>query len=199
MFGIVPLAKVRGLWGWVGSPGPWGRRSLECPGLPHGSSRSPAQAGRLYSSLAALMLQQHGRYQRGSPSEICCQCAHLSPQPEEKQKAAQQFTKLQTAMKVLGISPDEQKACWLILAAIYHLGAAGATRGNRAVDPSSLAGHLESWRGPSPLAVGPGPAQTHLLSDTPLWLVPLPRPLHQSRSLQTPGEASLPRTARGLD
>nr|XP_013007567.1 unconventional myosin-XVIIIa isoform X4 [Cavia porcellus] len=48
--------------------------------------------------------------------------------PEEKQKAAQQFSKLQTAMKVLGISSDEQKACWLILAAIYHLGAAGATR-----------------------------------------------------------------------
>ncbi|TEA28513.1 hypothetical protein DBR06_SOUSAS2010148, partial [Sousa chinensis] len=50
--------------------------------------------------------------------------------PEEKQKAAQQFSKLQAAMKVLGISPDEQKACWLILAAIYHLGAAGATKGN---------------------------------------------------------------------
>ncbi|XP_030892084.1 unconventional myosin-XVIIIa isoform X6 [Leptonychotes weddellii] len=48
--------------------------------------------------------------------------------PEEKQKAAQQFSKLQTAMKVLGISTDEQKACWLILAAIYHLGAAGATK-----------------------------------------------------------------------
>ncbi|XP_027622916.1 unconventional myosin-XVIIIa isoform X3 [Tupaia chinensis] len=48
--------------------------------------------------------------------------------PEEKQKAAQQFSKLQAAMKVLGISPDEQKACWLILAAIYHLGAAGATK-----------------------------------------------------------------------
>uniref|UniRef100_A0A8C5KVX8 Unconventional myosin-XVIIIa n=1 Tax=Jaculus jaculus TaxID=51337 RepID=A0A8C5KVX8_JACJA len=48
--------------------------------------------------------------------------------PEEKQKAAQQFSKLQTAMKVLAISPDEQKACWLILAAIYHLGAAGATK-----------------------------------------------------------------------
>nr|XP_017533670.1 unconventional myosin-XVIIIa isoform X13 [Manis javanica] len=47
---------------------------------------------------------------------------------EEKQKAAQQFSKLQTAMKVLGISPDEQKACWLILASIYHLGAAGATK-----------------------------------------------------------------------
>ncbi|XP_032313466.1 unconventional myosin-XVIIIa isoform X16 [Camelus ferus] len=48
--------------------------------------------------------------------------------PEEKQKAAQQFSKLQAAMKVLGISPDEQKVCWLILAAIYHLGAAGATK-----------------------------------------------------------------------
>uniref|UniRef100_A0A7N4PA22 Myosin motor domain-containing protein n=1 Tax=Sarcophilus harrisii TaxID=9305 RepID=A0A7N4PA22_SARHA len=48
--------------------------------------------------------------------------------PEEKQKAAQQFSKLQAAMKVLGISPDEQKACWFILAAIYHLGAAGATK-----------------------------------------------------------------------
>ncbi|XP_072603954.1 unconventional myosin-XVIIIa isoform X6 [Vulpes vulpes] len=51
--------------------------------------------------------------------------------PEEKQKAAQQFSKLQTAMKVLGISLDEQKACWLILAAIYHLGAAGATKAGR--------------------------------------------------------------------
>ncbi|XP_064438977.1 unconventional myosin-XVIIIa isoform X5 [Mirounga angustirostris] len=51
--------------------------------------------------------------------------------PEEKQKAAQQFSKLQTAMKVLGISTDEQKACWLILAAIYHLGAAGATKAGR--------------------------------------------------------------------
>ncbi|XP_076138238.1 unconventional myosin-XVIIIa isoform X7 [Alosa pseudoharengus] len=48
--------------------------------------------------------------------------------PEDKQKAAQQFTKLQAAMKVLGISADEQKALWLILGAIYHLGAAGATK-----------------------------------------------------------------------
>ncbi|XP_054989977.1 unconventional myosin-XVIIIa isoform X3 [Sorex araneus] len=48
--------------------------------------------------------------------------------PEEKQKATQQFSKLQAAMKVLGISPDEQRVCWLLLAAIYHLGAAGATK-----------------------------------------------------------------------
>uniref|UniRef100_A0A3B4DPB6 Unconventional myosin-XVIIIa-like n=1 Tax=Pygocentrus nattereri TaxID=42514 RepID=A0A3B4DPB6_PYGNA len=51
--------------------------------------------------------------------------------PEDKQKAAQQFTKLQAAMKVLGISAEEQKALWLILGAIYHLGAAGATKAGR--------------------------------------------------------------------
>ncbi|XP_056613682.1 unconventional myosin-XVIIIa isoform X4 [Triplophysa dalaica] len=47
---------------------------------------------------------------------------------EDKQKSSQQFTKLQAAMKVLGISSEEQKALWLILGAIYHLGAAGATK-----------------------------------------------------------------------
>uniref|UniRef100_A0A3Q2YYD5 Myosin XVIIIA n=1 Tax=Hippocampus comes TaxID=109280 RepID=A0A3Q2YYD5_HIPCM len=51
--------------------------------------------------------------------------------PEDKQRASQQFTKLQAAMKVLGISPEEQKALWLILGAIYHLGAAGATKAGR--------------------------------------------------------------------
>uniref|UniRef100_A0A9J8D903 Myosin XVIIIAa n=1 Tax=Cyprinus carpio carpio TaxID=630221 RepID=A0A9J8D903_CYPCA len=51
--------------------------------------------------------------------------------PEEKQKATQQFTKLQAAMKVLGISAEEQKTVWLILGAIYHLGAAGATKVGR--------------------------------------------------------------------
>lgn len=32
-------------------------------------------------------------------------------------------------MKVLSISAEEQKALWLILGAVYHLGAAGATKG----------------------------------------------------------------------
>lgn len=50
-------------------------------------------------------------------------------QPEEKQRASQQFSKLQAAMRVLGINTDEQRAFWLILGAIYHLGAAGATKG----------------------------------------------------------------------
>ncbi|XP_077168399.1 unconventional myosin-XVIIIa isoform X11 [Paroedura picta] len=48
--------------------------------------------------------------------------------PEEKQKAAQQFSKLQAAMKVMGLSGEEQKAFWLVLGAVYHLGAAGATK-----------------------------------------------------------------------
>ncbi|NWS21962.1 MY18A protein, partial [Pachyramphus minor] len=51
--------------------------------------------------------------------------------PEEKQKATQQFSKLLAAMKVMGISGDEQKAFWLVLGAIYHLGAAGATKAGR--------------------------------------------------------------------
>lgn len=52
----------------------------------------------------------------------------LHVQAEEKQRASQQFSKLQAAMKVLGISADEQRALWLVLGAIYHLGAAGATK-----------------------------------------------------------------------
>ncbi|XP_074535375.1 unconventional myosin-XVIIIa isoform X3 [Halichoeres trimaculatus] len=51
--------------------------------------------------------------------------------PEDKQRSSQQFTKLQAAMKVLGISSEEQKALWLILGAVYHLGAAGATKVGR--------------------------------------------------------------------
>ncbi|KAM4797256.1 unconventional myosin-XVIIIa isoform 3-T3 [Rhinophrynus dorsalis] len=47
---------------------------------------------------------------------------------EDKQKAAQLFGKLQAAMKILGISSEEQKAFWLILGSIYHLGSAGATK-----------------------------------------------------------------------
>ncbi|XP_055022688.1 LOW QUALITY PROTEIN: unconventional myosin-XVIIIa-like [Boleophthalmus pectinirostris] len=64
---------------------------------------------------------------------------------EDKQRSSQQFTKLQAAMKVLGFSSDEQKALWLILGGIYHLGAAGATKGkklklNRIIDTKSAYG-----------------------------------------------------------
>ncbi|XP_077963548.1 unconventional myosin-XVIIIa isoform X10 [Gasterosteus aculeatus] len=50
---------------------------------------------------------------------------------EDKQRTSQLFSKLQAAMKVLGISGDEQRAFWLVLGAIYHLGSAGATKAGR--------------------------------------------------------------------
>lgn len=51
------------------------------------------------------------------------------PQPEDKQKAAAAFSRLRGAMELLGISEGEQQAIWRVLAAIYHLGAAGACKG----------------------------------------------------------------------
>ncbi|XP_035767250.1 unconventional myosin-XVIIIa-like [Neolamprologus brichardi] len=61
--------------------------------------------------------------------------------PEDKQRSLQHFTKLQAAMKVLGISSEEQKAIWLILGAIYHLGAAGATKDGDEVGRRQFARH----------------------------------------------------------
>ncbi|GAB1290007.1 Myosin XVIIIb [Apodemus speciosus] len=51
--------------------------------------------------------------------------------PEDKQKAATAFSRLRGAMELLGISEREQQAIWRVLAAIYHLGAAGACKVGR--------------------------------------------------------------------
>ncbi|XP_023599217.1 unconventional myosin-XVIIIb [Myotis lucifugus] len=51
--------------------------------------------------------------------------------PEDKQRAAAAFAQLQGAMATLGISESEQRAIWRVLAAIYHLGAAGACKVGR--------------------------------------------------------------------
>ncbi|XP_053444952.1 unconventional myosin-XVIIIb isoform X2 [Nycticebus coucang] len=51
--------------------------------------------------------------------------------PEDKQKAAAAFAQLQGAMEILDISESEQRAIWRVLAAIYHLGAAGACKVGR--------------------------------------------------------------------
>ncbi|XP_069850333.1 unconventional myosin-XVIIIb [Dipodomys merriami] len=51
--------------------------------------------------------------------------------PEDKQKAAAGFARLRAAMDALGISQGEQRAVWRVLAAIYHLGAAGACKVGR--------------------------------------------------------------------
>ncbi|KAK7929717.1 hypothetical protein WMY93_006112 [Mugilogobius chulae] len=50
---------------------------------------------------------------------------------EEKQRASVAFTKLLSAMETLGFSLSEQKAIWHVLAGIYHLGAAGASKVGR--------------------------------------------------------------------
>ncbi|XP_014109148.1 PREDICTED: unconventional myosin-XVIIIb [Pseudopodoces humilis] len=51
--------------------------------------------------------------------------------PEDKQRAAVAFSQLRAAMGTLGITAEEQAAVWRILAAIYHLGAAGACKVGR--------------------------------------------------------------------
>lgn len=61
----------------------------------------------------------------------------VCPQMEEKQRASVAFSKLLTAMETLGFSASEQKAIWHVLAAIYHLGAAGACKGNNHSPSSS--------------------------------------------------------------
>ncbi|XP_053136129.1 unconventional myosin-XVIIIb isoform X2 [Hemicordylus capensis] len=50
---------------------------------------------------------------------------------EEKQKALAAFLQLQAAMETLGVTVEEQKAIWRVLAGIYHLGAAGACKVGR--------------------------------------------------------------------
>ncbi|XP_072921995.1 unconventional myosin-XVIIIb-like isoform X3 [Hemitrygon akajei] len=50
---------------------------------------------------------------------------------EEKQRASLAFSKLLTAMEMLGFTSDEQKAIWHVLAGIYHLGAAGVCKVGR--------------------------------------------------------------------
>ncbi|XP_046283277.1 unconventional myosin-XVIIIb isoform X4 [Marmota monax] len=51
--------------------------------------------------------------------------------PEDKQKAGAAFAQLRGAMETLGISESEQRAIWRVLAAIYHLGVAGACKVGR--------------------------------------------------------------------
>ncbi|XP_023703143.1 unconventional myosin-XVIIIa isoform X2 [Cryptotermes secundus] len=48
---------------------------------------------------------------------------------EDKQKAMLEFARVCTAMQALGFSEAESKVIWSVLAAIYHLGIAGAVKG----------------------------------------------------------------------
>lgn len=53
----------------------------------------------------------------------------FSQKLEERQRAQEEFGKICNALNVLGVSEGEQKALWSVLAAIYHLGFAGAVKG----------------------------------------------------------------------
>uniref|UniRef100_UPI00358EC0ED unconventional myosin-XVIIIa isoform X3 n=1 Tax=Myxine glutinosa TaxID=7769 RepID=UPI00358EC0ED len=58
---------------------------------------------------------------------------HLPSKPEDCQRLTLQFARLVAAMCFLGISTEEQHVIWQVLAALYHLGAAGAcSAGGRA-------------------------------------------------------------------
>ena len=50
-------------------------------------------------------------------------------QAEDRQKAAVNFARLLAALESLGIAENDSRCLWSILAAIYHLGVAGAIRG----------------------------------------------------------------------
>ncbi|XP_025090259.1 unconventional myosin-XVIIIa-like isoform X3 [Pomacea canaliculata] len=53
----------------------------------------------------------------------------LLPSPEDRQQAANKFGCVQQAFQSIGASEEETKAVYCILAAIYHLGIAGASKG----------------------------------------------------------------------
>lgn len=55
---------------------------------------------------------------------------HLLQKHEDKQRAQQEFIKTCVAFQALGISNGEQKVIFSVLAAIFHLGCAGAVKGN---------------------------------------------------------------------
>uniref|UniRef100_A0A8C4R2D0 Uncharacterized protein n=1 Tax=Eptatretus burgeri TaxID=7764 RepID=A0A8C4R2D0_EPTBU len=58
---------------------------------------------------------------------------HLPSKPDDCQRLTLQFARLVAAMCFLGISTEEQHVVWQVLAALYHLGAAGAcSAGGRA-------------------------------------------------------------------
>lgn len=48
---------------------------------------------------------------------------------EDKQRAQNEFMKVCNGFGVLGISEQDQKVVWCVLAAVFHLGCAGAVKG----------------------------------------------------------------------
>lgn len=55
---------------------------------------------------------------------------NLHQKHEDKQRMQTEFVKICSAMLALGISEQEQKVLWAVLAALYHLGNASAAKGD---------------------------------------------------------------------
>ncbi|XP_058473212.1 unconventional myosin-XVIIIb-like [Solea solea] len=81
--------------------------------------------------LAGLSTEMRTELQLHQLPEVNSFCIVNPTKVEEKQRASVAFTKLLTAMETLGFTASEQKAIWHVLAAIYHLGAAGSCRVGR--------------------------------------------------------------------
>ena len=60
----------------------------------------------------------------------CNELIDRSLQAEDRQKAAVNFARLLAALESLGIADNDSRCLWSILAAVYHLGVAGAVRGS---------------------------------------------------------------------
>ena len=54
---------------------------------------------------------------------------NLHQKHEDKQRLQAEFGKICTSFHVLGVNEQDQKILWCVLAAIYHLGCASASKG----------------------------------------------------------------------
>jgi myosin-18 len=63
-------------------------------------------------------------------------CAYMTPlqSAEDRQKAAVSYARLVAALESLGVAETDSRCIWSILAAIYHLGVAGAMRGSTTLE-----------------------------------------------------------------
>lgn len=63
--------------------------------------------------------------------EASASCAFMTPlqSAEDRQKATVSFARLLAALESLAVSDTDARSIWSVLAAIYHLGVAGAVRG----------------------------------------------------------------------
>lgn len=97
---------------------------------------------------------------------------------EEKQKAELEFSRVCSAMSLLGVTDAEARVVWSVLAAIYHLGFAGAVKADKS----------QRWQFASPQAA----ARAALLLGLPVE--ELARALFGSSATSGSGSASTPQS-----